>query len=148
MKSFLKRWVKRGESNGNETGELGLASEVYNDLGLAATRQIGTTSAKVLILVDRVEGGVDYEIRCLEDSEVRSLPAGSELATAIFKLDSYVSSLPREKRWAAMEFWLDQGILSVDFHFEAVDGETAPWERTWRKRAIERYFPGSLRTAE
>ncbi|MEM7700735.1 MAG: hypothetical protein AAF251_02245 [Pseudomonadota bacterium] len=148
MKSLFKRWRGPGRSNGSKTGELERASELYNDLGLAVTRQISTTDTQVLILIERVEGGVDYAIHALEANEVRSIRAGNEVATAIFKLDTLVSSLPREKRWTAMEYWLDHGKLEIDFHYEAINEDTPPWDRAWRKRAIERYFPGSLRTAD
>tara|TARA_B100001179_G_C18527174_1_gene375432 strand:- start:130 stop:540 length:411 start_codon:yes stop_codon:yes gene_type:complete len=124
-------------------------SKIYNDLGTAVIKQIGTIETKILIYIVLVDSNIDYSIFYLDRKKhlldrnkhrLRSLAGGNDVALALLQLKAYVESLPAEHRWTAMEYWLDRGKVDISLSYDEIDEEVPQWQRS--PAIVENYFPG------
>ncbi len=115
-----------------------------NSIGVAALENVGRDGVPVLLYVERIEGGLDY---CLRYSEADSpyfqgVQTDNILGTALWRLDEFVTLQPPDRRWSAMEYFIESGEIDVKFSYDPIDEDIPFWERT--PPIIEKYFPGKI----
>ena len=140
MKEFLRRIFGKAEKR--PESDRATEAELYNTVGLAAVENVGTDNVSVLLYVERVEGGLAH---CLRYSQAESphfsgVHIDGKLTAALRRLDEFVMEQPTDKRWAAMEYFIENGEIDVKFSYKPVNEDIPFWERT--PAVVDKYFPG------
>ena len=140
MRSILNRIFGKGDQKPEQ--DRSEEAELYNSIGAAALENVGRDDVSVLLIVERVEGGMDHCLRCSSPASPHfsGVHPDGNLASALWRLEDFVMAQPTDKRWSSMEYFIENGEMDVKFSYEPVNEGIPFWERT--TAVIEKYFPG------